>query len=115
MNAVFLDLLDQDALHLQRINRLLEHQEPGSAGNLETIDLLLIRPSQDLGALAAEYEPRLPKSFRFLARGLGSREAKGSDLISLLMFQRDYIEKLIEIGEADGDAKRADLELLLDD
>ena len=81
---------------------------PGSSA-----DLLLLRPSQDLGALAGRYEPMLSKVFRFLTRGLGSREDKGSDLISMLMFQRDYIERLIEIGAADGDARSQELERIL--
>ncbi len=113
LNSVFLDLLDQDALHLRRINRLLEKTGDQAADGLEPIDLLLLRPSQDLGALAGRYEARLPKGFRFLTRGLGSRDDKGSDLISMLMFQRDYIERLIEIGEADGDAQSDELDRIL--
>ena len=113
LNAIFLDLLDQDALHLQRINRLIEGCSSDTRKGLKPIDLLLLRPSQDLGALAGRYEPRLPKGLRFLTRGLGSREAGGSDFISMLMFQRDYIEKLIEIGESDGDARSEALQALL--
>jgi NTE family protein len=113
LNSVFLDLLDQDALHLRRINRLLEKTGSEASDGLEPIDLLLLRPSQDLGALAGRYEARLPKGFRFLTRGLGSRDDKGSDLISMLMFQRDYIERLIEIGEADGDAQSDELDRIL--
>ena len=113
MNAVFLDLLDQDAKNLERINGLIEDNGRPDSGSLHPIDLVLIRPSQDLGALAGEYEPRLPKGLRFLTRGLGARESRGSDFISMLMFQRDYVEKLIEIGEADGDARKADLDRLL--
>ncbi len=106
LNAVFLDSLDRDALNLQRINRLLKDQQPGQAAEgLKPIDLLLVRPSEDLGALAARYEPNLPKGLRFLTRGLTSKDGRGSDLVSLLMFQRDYIEALIDIGEADGEAQ----------
>jgi NTE family protein len=110
MNSVFLDLLDQDALHLERLNRLIE----GDVENgLRPIDLLLLRPSQDLGRLAAYYEPRLPKGLRFLTRGLGSGRSGGSDFISMLMFQPDYISRLIELGEADCDAKAEEVDRLL--
>ena len=113
LNSIFLDLLDQDALHLRRINRLIAKLPTEDGEDLQRIDLLLIRPSQDLGQLAGIYEPRLPRSFRFLTRGLGSRDQQGSDLISLLMFQPDYVEKLIEVGEADGDAQRDAFDRLL--
>ena len=110
MNSVFLDLLDQDALHLERLNRLIE----GDVENgLRPIDLLLLRPSQDLGRLAAYYEPRLPKGLRFLTRGLGSGRSGGSDFISMLMFQPDYISRLIELGEVDCDAKAEEVDRLL--
>ena len=110
MNSVFLDLLDQDALHLERLNRLIE----GDVDNgLRPIDLLLLRPSQDLGRLAAHYEPRLPKGLRFLTRGLGSGRSGGSDFISMLMFQPDYITRLIELGEVDCDAKAKEVDRLL--
>lgn len=114
MNAIFLDLLDQDALHLERVNRLLLSGGADSAESLVPIELELVRPSKDLGALAGRYEPKLPKSLRFLTRGLGSRGERGSDLLALLMFQRDYVEELIACGEADGDAERERIVRLLD-
>ena len=110
MNSVFLDLLDQDALHLERINTLVDGRiEDG----LRPIELLLLRPSKDLGRLAARYEPRLPRGFRFLTRGLGSGRSGGADFISMLMFQRDYIEELIATGEADADAHADEVGRLL--
>ena len=72
---------------------------------MRPIDLLLLRPSVDLGRLANDYEPELPRPFRFLARGLGTRETRSNDMLSLVMFQGDYIRRLIEIGEADAAAR----------
>ena len=68
---------------------------------MREIGILVVRPSVDLGKLAREHEPDLPRGFRFLTRGLGTRETSSPDFLSLLMFQPDYIERLIEIGEAD--------------
>ena len=113
MNAIFLDQLDQDALHLERTNRLLrETREP--IEGLHQVDLVTLRPSLDLGRLAADYESQLPGAFRFLTRGLGTRETRDSDLLSMLMFQRDYIDRLIETGRADGLSQRSAIEELLD-
>ena len=105
MNSVFLDLLDQDALRLERLNRMLEHLDPEDAEGLRPVDLLTLRPSQDLGRLAGELEPQLPRTFRFLTRGLGTRQTRSPDFLSLLLFQPDYVNRLIELGEADARAR----------
>ena len=38
-----------------------------------------------------------------MTRGLGSRKANSSALLSLLMFQKDYVERLMEIGKDDAE------------
>src|SRR5207247_4577694 len=43
-NAVFLDLLDGDALHLQQINKLVARLPEGQRDGLRHIDLLVLRP-----------------------------------------------------------------------
>ncbi len=104
-NSVFLDLLDQDALRLDRINRLLKATSGNTLEQLRPVELLILRPSVELGTIASEYEPDLPKLFRFLTRRFGTREARGSDLLSMLMFQGDFLTRIIELGEADADVR----------
>jgi len=104
-NAVFLDLFDADALTLQRVNRVVEQLPDAARGELRHVELLLHRPSCDLGRLANEYEAELPRAFRFLTRGLGTRETRSNDLLSLVMFQPDYLARLIELGETDARAR----------
>lgn len=113
LNAIFLDLFDADALSLERVNRLVEAVPPERRGALRKIDLLVLRPSVDLGRLANEYEARLPRAFRFLTRGLGTRETKSNDLLSLVMFQSDYLARLLEIGERDAEARIGEIEQFL--
>src|SRR6267142_2795938 len=113
LNAIFLDLLDGDALHMQQINDLLTRLPEGQYDNLRHIDLLVLRPSEDLGRLANAYEPELPRAFRFLTRGLGTRETRSNDLLSLVMFQSDYITRLIDMGEADAAARLSDIKRFL--
>jgi NTE family protein len=114
LNAIFLDLLDNDALRLERINRLIEHLPEDKRLGMRHVDLLVLRPSRDLGRLANEYEPRLPRAFRFLTRGLGTRETRSNDLLSLLMFQRDYLLRLLELGEADAERRADELAAFLE-
>jgi NTE family protein len=107
LDAVLLDALDEDALRLRRMNRLLENLREEEREGFRVIDLLVLRPSRDLARLAGEYERRLPRAFRFMTRGLGTREAARPDMLSMLLFEPDYVRRLMEIGEADAD-QRAD-------
>jgi NTE family protein len=115
LNAVFLDLVDQDALRLENINRLLASLPPQERRGMRPVRLTVIRPSLDLGRLAAEFEPQLPRAFRFMTRGLGTRETRSPDVLSMLMFQRDYLMRLMAIGEADAERRAADIDSLLQD
>jgi NTE family protein len=100
-NAIFLDQLDGDAFQMQQINRLIARLPGAQRDGLRHVDLLLLRPSVDLGRLANDFEPELPRAFRFLTRGLGTRETRSNDMLSLVMFQSDYVKRLVELGEAD--------------
>jgi len=113
LNAIFLDVLDQDAQRLERINQLVRELPEDKRHGMREIDCLILRPSQDLGRLAAEYEPQLPRSFRFLTRSLGTRETESPDFLSLLLFAPDYVSRLMEIGEADAEARRDEIRRLV--
>ena len=105
-NSVFLDLLDQDALRLERINRLLRAGAGHTTEVLKPVDLLILRPSIELGEIAKDYEPELPKLFRFLTRRLGTQEGRGGrDVLSMLMFQGNFLARIIALGEADAEAR----------
>jgi NTE family protein len=114
-NAIFLDLLDADALHMQQVNSLIAQLPGGRYDGLRHVDLLVLRPSEDLGRLANAYEPELPRAFRHLTRGLGTRETRSNDLLSLVMFQTDYITRLIEMGESDAAARLPEIRRFLSD
>jgi len=113
MNAIFLDLVDQDAVRLERINRLLEGLPEDERDGMRPVQLLVVRPSRDLGKLVAEYEPKLPAAFKFMTRGLGTRETRSPDVLSMLMFQRDYLTRVMEIGEADAEARAEEIDAFL--
>lgn len=103
-NAVFLDLIDEDILRLQRVNRLLQSVPREEHGDMRVVEIFPMRPSVDLGKLAREFEPRLPSMFRYLTRGLGTQRTASPDILSLVMFQEDYVRRLVQLGEADADA-----------
>lgn len=113
LDAIFLDLLDADAQHLERINLLVDALPETRRASLRHIDLRVLRPSENLERLAREYEPKLPPAFRFLMRGLGTREVHSSSVLSLLMFQPDYLNRLLDLGEADAREGASELGALL--
>ena len=105
MDAIFLDVIDEDVVRMEAANKFLRDLPPDQRHGFRIIDFAVLRPSQDLGKLAVEYEPQLPRTFRFLTRSLGTRETSSADFMSLLLFVPDYMKRLIEIGEADAEAK----------
>jgi NTE family protein len=109
LSAIFLDMLDYDAINLQRLNELLDQLPPEKRLGLRTASLLLLRPSQDIGKLATVYEPSLPGLFRFLTRGMGTRETKSPDSLSMVLFEPEYLRRLIETGEADAIQRREEI------
>ena len=48
MNAIFLDFLDQDALGLERVNRVLDNKSLKEDLNLRLVRAFVLRPSVDL-------------------------------------------------------------------
>ncbi len=113
LNAVFLDLLDQDAWRVEKINRLLRKIPPEERHELRIIDLLTLRPSRDLAQLAGDFEAELPPFFRYLIRGLGTRETESPDVLSFLLFEPGYLARLVEMGERDANARIGEIETVL--
>ncbi len=108
-NAIFLDVLDDDFARLEARRQLLEKIAPDEREGQHPVRGMLLRPSADLGALAARYQRELPRAFRFLVGGLGTREGEGGDFLSLVMFVPEYLERLIEQGEKDAAARGDEL------
>jgi NTE family protein len=109
LDSVFLDMLDGDAMKMQQLNQLIAVNPQSKEFGLRHVDVFVMRPSVDLGALAREFESELPKLLRRVLRSMGGTETKHSDAIATLLFQPRYIQKLIEIGERDGQRRRDEL------
>lgn len=103
-NVLMLDVLEHDTAILRRINRLVRRLRPDERGRLRPIDLLVLRPSVDLGALAGDYDLEIGGAMRRLLRLVEWRSDPPPDWWSMLLFNPDYIERLLEIGY--NDAKR---------
>jgi len=101
MNSVFIDALDQDAVTLNRVNKLVKELPPQKRHGMRPVDFLQLRPSVDLGRLAQDYEKEIPNAFRFLTTGLGTMKTESPDWLSVLLFESGYIDRLLDIGYHD--------------
>jgi len=48
----------------------------------------------------------MPRTLRYLIRGLGTRRGSGADLLSYLLFEPQFLSELIELGERDAKLNR---------
>src|SRR5437763_1777909 len=112
-NAIFLDVIDEDVVRMERLNEMIRKLDAQQRDGVRPIDLLVLRPSQDLGKLAAKYERTLPPSVKLFARAMGARETESSDALSMLMFEPSYTRTLIEIGERDVESRLDELRAFL--
>ncbi len=117
LNSVFLDSLEADVERLERVNHTLRFVPPGDHGTahlpLRSIPTLVLRPSQDLGTLAADQYRRVPRMLRYLLKGIGATGETGSDLLSYLAFEPEYVGRLFELGYADTMRHRVEVEAFL--
>lgn len=111
LNSIFLDQLDADAERLERVNQFLQRVDSKQRWLVpeREVELLVLRPSRDIGRMAALYERKLPKALRYLTRGLGTGRGSGSDLLSYLLFVPEYLTDLIQLGERDAELNRASI------
>lgn len=114
LDSMFLDLLDHDAANMERVNEMYDEISEASRERFRKIQLLILRPSEDLGKLASQYEINLPQPFRYFTRGFGTRDTRSPDSLSLLMFQHEYLSHLIELGEQDAEQSARQIEEFLE-
>ncbi|HYC60540.1 MAG TPA: patatin-like phospholipase family protein [Thermoanaerobaculia bacterium] len=113
VNAIFLDGIEEDVARMERMNELLRKMAPHERDGLKPIDLLVLRPSIDLGKLSSDYERFLPRKVKLLVRAMGVKETESPDFISLLLFEPTFTRRIIELGEADVAARLPEIRAFL--
>lgn len=106
LNAIFLDYLDSDVEHLERLNHFVDNQQGTFKGKepIRSLRALAISPSQDLGEIASTMNNLMPTPVRMVLGGLG-HETASSDLMSYLLFHSEYTNALIDLGMKDAGAQ----------
>jgi NTE family protein len=115
LNAVFLDSVDSDLERLNRVNRTLAlvPEEKLDGLGMRPIPALVLRPSEDLGKLAADEYVRFPRMLRYLLKGIGASGHAGEDLLSYLAFEPTYVRRVMELGYDDTMARKAEVQEFL--
>jgi NTE family protein len=128
LNALLLDPLNYDLQILDRFNRLidtLEHAlspeemlrvnqvlEENRGLAYRKVETLVFRPSKDIGRIARARSKKI-KSSMFSSWLLARTATLGtfweSDLLSFILFDKDFAHELIELGRDDTVARAADI------
>ncbi|UAA39868.1 patatin-like phospholipase family protein [Paraneptunicella aestuarii] len=116
LDTLFADTLDADIERLERINKTLSIMTPEQlkSTELKPIDCMVIKPSQDLTAIARKHYKNLPSGIRTLLKLIGVSEHSESSLPSYLMFEGSFCQELIQLGYKDGMERKEQLKAFLE-
>lgn len=102
LSNLFLDTLDRDIETVNRMNEIArmlsiwnKHRSPW-----RPISTLYLRPLQPISILATKHYETMPALLRYMLNVLGSNKKSG-DLLSFLLFEKEFTRELITMGYDD--------------
>jgi NTE family protein len=105
-NSAFVDALEGDLEHMQRMNELLklipDDVRKSEGILLRPVDNMVISPSYPIDGIAGRNVRYLPKSLRFFLRAIGATaKGGGATAASYLLFSNEFITELMALGRED--------------
>jgi NTE family protein len=113
LSSIFTDALGTDLEKVRLVNiavghigpeRLVERKVP-----MWQVQLISLAPSTPLDSIALDYVGELPRAMRMLLGSLGGTREGGAALLSYLLFEQGFTQRLIAEGRRDAAARRDDL------
>jgi NTE family protein len=114
-DVMFLDHLDTDIEHLDRLNQLLMSGQINQGGlpnceKMRPLKSILITPSVHLSDVAAQHQKSMPYLIQYFINSLGRDAVSCADLMSYLLFTPKYTRALIDIGYKDASDRIDEIE-----
>jgi Predicted esterase of the alpha-beta hydrolase superfamily len=102
LNAIMMDGMEVDLERIDRINENLRKLDEIHRSHLSVkqVEYVWISPSYDIAEIAATKSNLLPRTIRYMLKGLGNID-EASEIISYLLFESGYCKKLIDMGYED--------------
>ena len=108
LNTLLLDAVEMDFERLVSINDTLKFIPPTTKTHLKPVQVCLLSPSRDIGELAVQEFHKMPRTIRYMLRGLGTT-TESADLISYLIFEPSFMKRVIELGYHDTLSKQTEI------
>ena len=114
MASVFHDTLMADVARAQRMTEALQQMPQQAAAHMpfRPVDVMALQPSESLDDLAMQHVHQLPKATRDTLSGLGvlngqqGGNSSAAALASYLLFEPDFVQALMALGERDAWAQQ---------
>lgn len=114
LDSMVVDRIESDVARLREINEAVAAEDSPRKDHRRHLDLLLIRPTVDLGTLAAEVGPPRCRTLRLFSRAFGGWDPRVAGLLSYLWVDRRFTDRLVDLGYADARDRKEKLERFLE-
>lgn len=103
LSSVFYSALDADIEHSQHITKALDSSDnsPHMTKQFTPVSILHFAPSKPISRLAEKHVQHFPKPIHNLLKVLGATKGAGAMISSYLLFEKPFIEEVINLGKQD--------------
>jgi NTE family protein len=111
LDSIFLDSLEVDIERLNRINKTIDlvSEDVRKHMELHHVEVFQISPSQSIERIAGRFAKQLPLPIRLLLSALGAMRRNASNLVSYLLFEKEFCRALIDLGYLDAMNRKEEL------
>ena len=111
LDSIFLDSLEVDIERLNRINKTIDlvSEDVRKHMELHHVEVFQISPSQSIERIAGRFAKQLPLPIRLLLSAVGAMRRNAANLVSYLLFEKEFCRALIDLGYLDAMNRKEEL------